>query len=378
MADLRQDRDRFVAFAFASADLLIELSPDFRVDKAQGAVKSLWGRDQQAIVGRPLFDLVAKRDRAMLRHLAKQLPKSGRLDPVTVHLDHPSGVLPAVLMGCCALPSVPGRVFVTLTLLRGGTGGGTAKRDEATGLLARDALLAAAGSSAADGGDPRPRHLALVRLDGLDKATHELPEAQAQNLMAEIGAVLRAQSIGGDAAGRLGADEFGVVRAGAPAADIERLTNDVNEVVRGAGLPRGAVDARVASLDLAVGQLNERDAAKAIAYAVKSFSDKSGGDFTLSSLKDGLSEVMNRTVTQFGDLRRVIETGAFQLVYQPIVLLKDREVHHYEALSRFGDGQNPYEIITFGEEVGLIQELDLAVCRKAIVELTRTDRKSVV
>ncbi len=369
MTDLRLDRDRFVAFAFASADLLIELEPDWRVATASGAVKSLWGRDAGAIVGKPFFDLVAARDRALVRHLAKGLPRSGRLDPVTIRLDHPSGVLPSVLMGCCALPSVPGRIFVTLTLLRG-IGGEDAPRDKATGLLAKEALLKAASASSADGGDPRPRHLALVRLDGLDKAAHELPEAQAQNLMEEIGAVLRARSVGGDSAGRLGADEFGVVRLGAP--DISALAQDVGEVMRGAGLREGAVETRVASLDLAVGQLDERDAAKAIAYAVKTFSDKSGGDFTLSSLKDGLSAVMSRTVAQFGDLRRVIEKGGFQLVFQPIVLIKDREVHHYEALSRFEDGKSPYEIITFGEEVGLIQELDLAVCRKALTELART------
>jgi EAL domain-containing protein (putative c-di-GMP-specific phosphodiesterase class I) len=62
----------------------------------------------------------------------------------------------------------------------------------------------------------------------------------------------------------------------------------------------------------------------------------------------------------------LIERNELQLVFQPIVSLKTLDTHHFEVLSRFPDGQSPYEMIAFSEEVGLIEELDLAVCRKAI------------
>ena len=55
------------------------------------------------------------------------------------------------------------------------------------------------------------QQLQLVRLDGLSDAAGQLPAGRSEMLMQEIGAALRASSIGGDAAGRLSEDAFGVV-----------------------------------------------------------------------------------------------------------------------------------------------------------------------
>ena len=60
-----------------------------------------------------------------------------------------------------------------------------------------------------DGGPPR--QLEFVRLDGLSGAARHLSDDRAHMLMHEIGAALRACSIGGDAAGRLTEDSFGFV-----------------------------------------------------------------------------------------------------------------------------------------------------------------------
>src|SRR5262249_2824660 len=66
-----------------------------------------------------------------------------------------------------------------------------------------------------------------------------------------------------------------------------------------------------------------------------------------------------------------------RLVYQPVVDLKTRAVHHYEALSRFPDGANTFETVTFSEDLGLIIELDLIVCRRAVEAIMRSDKASV-
>ncbi len=57
-----------------------------------------------------------------------------------------------------------------------------------------------------------------------------------------------------------------------------------------------------------------------------------------------------------------------------MVRLSDRSTHHYEALLRFADGRAPFDTIRLSEQLGLVQDFDLAVSKKAIETLTlRTD-----
>ena len=55
-------------------------------------------------------------------------------------------------------------------------------------------------------------------------------------------------------------------------------------------------------------------------------------------------------------------------VFQPIVGLTTRQIHHYEVLARFAGGldRSPYELITFAENMGLICDFDFAMFRKVI------------
>ena len=59
----------------------------------------------------------------------------------------------------------------------------------------------------------------------------------------------------------------------------------------------------------------------------------------------------------------------FALFYQPIVNLKTRAVHHFEALARFGQGSGPAPAIRMAEELALIEGFDLAVAEKAVRRL---------
>lgn len=50
---LRAERDRYVAFAFAAADLLLEVNENGVIVFAVGALRSLTRRDSATLVGRP-------------------------------------------------------------------------------------------------------------------------------------------------------------------------------------------------------------------------------------------------------------------------------------------------------------------------------------
>ena len=57
-AALRLQRDRFVGFAFAGGDLLIETDLDGSITYVAGAAKTISGHGDEAMIGRLLSDLV--------------------------------------------------------------------------------------------------------------------------------------------------------------------------------------------------------------------------------------------------------------------------------------------------------------------------------
>lgn len=367
-AKLKLERDRYVAFAFAAGDMLLEVGADRHVLMASGACQGLCGRIPAEILNTDLRDLAVPADRGFLHRLLDCLTIMGRLDPVPVRLLHKNGTEARVLMGACQVPSVPGRIFVTLTLLPA-VDLVVPERDAETGLLAKDDLLRLAQATASGPNGSMPREFALIRVEGLESASRSLPYARSMVLMQEIGAVIRAASLGGDSAGRLGEEEFGLVRSGSQS--IDSLPGALGQVAAESGLEPNAISTNIAKIDLDTGGLSEGEAARALAYVVKNFSEATSGNFTLTSLADGLPAAMERTVARYSSLNRLIDKGELMLVFQPIVSLASRHIHHYEVLSRFPDGQNPYDVISFSEEVGLIEDLDLSVCRKAVAELER-------
>ncbi|HLG90282.1 MAG TPA: EAL domain-containing protein [Alphaproteobacteria bacterium] len=366
IAKLKAERDRYVALAFAAGDLLLEIGNDRRIRMVSGACQALCGRQPAEILNGDIRSLATEADRGFLDRVLDCLTIMGRLDPVPLRLAGRNGIESRVLMGACQVPSVPDCIFVTMTLLP--TSEATSQaRDDETGLLAKDDLLKIAQSSATQAGGNGPRELALVRLHGLGSASRGLPRERSRLLMQEIGAVIRAASLGGDSAGRLGEEEFGLLRGRAQS--IDHLPSAVGKLAAESGLPPDAISTSVAKIDLDLGELSEAEAARALAYVVKNFSETNGAEFTLTTLADGLGAAMERAVARYSSLNKLIDKEELQLVFQPIVSLATRHVHHYEVLSRFPDGQSAHEAISFSEEVGLIEELDLSVCRKAVAEL---------
>src|SRR3546814_15292612 len=54
------------------------------------------------------------------------------------------------------------------------------------------------------------------------------------------------------------------------------------------------------------------------------------------------------------------------------------DLSHFETLTRFAHGESPYQTIVFAEHVGLIQDFDLACCRRAITFLAERAESSPV
>ena len=123
------------------------------------------------------------------------------------------------------------------------------------------------------------------------------------------------------------------------------------------------------------GQLSANHATQALMYVINNFVENDIEDFNIKSLAEGMDNRLEKTMNRMLALKSMFQNYKFKLAYQPIVQLSDREIHHYEVLSRFKDGESPYETVTFAEETGIVQDLDLGVAHKVKEKLLEFQKR---
>jgi hypothetical protein len=89
--NLRVERDRFVALAFCSADLLVELDRDGRITFAAGATKVFTGRDPGALRGTRVQELIHASDHRKLDRLLRDARAGTRIDDANLTLVSAAG-----------------------------------------------------------------------------------------------------------------------------------------------------------------------------------------------------------------------------------------------------------------------------------------------
>ncbi len=362
--DFKAQRDRYIAFSLAAADLLIEIDAAFRIVRTVGAAQSLLNENPDDLRGKEVGALFVGNERALVRRLLERTRAVGRIEPCGVHLAPSDEPLP-VTLGACSLPGGDGHIYLTVTVQSAALLLNSDVRDPVSGLLDVHSYQAFVERSLAADAGKAPAELKMVRLQGLNGLVRGLPPEQSDMLLGEIGAVLRAQSLGGAAAAQLSEDAFSFVPSpkGAPATEAT-LSADIRAAAKAAGVVADGLRASMMSLKLSVGNLDEDAVARALNYALSHYCKTEGRP--ISNLQQGLESAMAETVQHFDSIRSVIDSNEFTLFYQPVVSLSDRAVHHYEALMRFPDGRKPYDTIRMSEELGLVQEFDLAVAQKAL------------
>ncbi len=117
------------------------------------------------------------------------------------------------------------------------------------------------------------------------------------------------------------------------------------------------------------GEMSPSQIVRAIRFVLDDFIREGVSDAQAVSLQDAVSLSVRHTLERADALGSAVAARRFNLVYQPVVWLRNRELHHHEVLVRFGDDASPYPMIRMAEEFDLIEGLDLAVAEQVVARL---------
>jgi EAL domain-containing protein (putative c-di-GMP-specific phosphodiesterase class I) len=208
---------------------------------------------------------------------------------------------------------------------------------------------------------------------------NKLGVSDRKKLMGRIGEILQDNSLGKSLAATIDEENYTFIHT--EDVDPDAVGQQITEVARGAHEDGAMIDSRAHTLDADGAAMNEGQVAKALVYCMQKFCE-SDGNLKDNSLSDSLDAIMVDTVESVNYVKEASVTGAFELHYMPICDLRLGKVHHFEALTRFPDGNpggpSPYHLISLAEEVGIIHDFDLAVAKKSIAQFKSMSSKEAM
>jgi len=135
-------------------------------------------------------------------------------------------------------------------------------------------------------------------------------------------------------------------------------------------------------MSLDSGPMGAATANRVLRYAVSRFTAEGTAGVNAVGGAGGLTGILAQAELRTQSVRAALAGHRFRLLFQPVVTLATRAVHHYEALLRpiatpgmpLGSIQ---EFVTFAEAVGLSEVMDLAVMEQALMALRSAPGVSV-
>ena len=341
---------QLLAFVFASADMVLEVAKDGSIVFGTGAGGQLVGRQAESLAGGKFLDLIDVADADLIEAVLYDLRPSERRGPFKVGLLGPNGAQPAML----SLFQMPERSGVAVALSLWQPSPAQVQVD-AAGLATREDFETAALTllrHAEQTGSPL--HVDLLEFTGLAPALAAMDPEAAETARRKLAAVLRAASYGGAPAADLGSERFAMLRSGPGGPEV--LAQRIRELT-GPGV-------EMSSGELALDPTSPGESLRAIRYAL----DRCIEDGP-SAAAQGFETALRQTVADSSRFKAMVREGRFELVYQPVVDLRTRGVHHYEALTRFEGGGGPAATIKLAEELGLVVEFDLTIVKNVATAL---------
>ena len=338
-------RHRILGLAFASGDLLLELTADGTVALALGAGPAA-GCGLEAFQSKRLADRLISRDGRPVLELLGDI-KPGARKAIDILFDCGDGKARRATLGAFMLPDLAPNVSCSVSY-QGPVF--TLDVGDTPELIGTEAFLSRARNAmnGEGGGDLSVSFIDVIGLTASGEA--------GARAAARIESALQSASIDGSSAARLAPDRYAVLR---DTSDTRDVAGEVGELARDEGL----------SLDVSSSQSRLTgsvpvNALRALRFAIETcLKDNGEGQPNMA-----FDTALARTLREADQFRAVIRDKDFALHYQPIVALDSGAVHHFEALARFGGGPTA-GTIQMAEELALIEGFDLAVAEKALQRL---------
>lgn len=345
---------QLLAFVFASADMVMEIGEGGKIAFATGAAGQLLGRGAETLLGRPWREFVDIADSELVDAAIQSMDPGERRGPFRIGLTGTQGLQPVML----SLFRMPQSRDVAVALSVAPPSIGPVPTD-ASGLASREDFEVAAAGLLKHAEHARTSlNVDLLEVAGLAVALAGMDPQAAEATKKKLAATLQAASHAGVPAAGLGAERFAMIRSGQ--ANVEALAARI-QALAGPGV-------QVAAGELALEPASPpAESLRAIRYALDRCLEEGP-----AAAGRSFETALKQTVSECARFKDLIRDGKFDLVYQPVVDLRTRELHHYEALTRFGDGAGPAATIRLAEELGLVVDLDLTVVRTVAAMLAET------
>ncbi|MCR6631684.1 MAG: EAL domain-containing protein [Magnetospirillum sp.] len=363
---LKAQRDRFIAFAFAGADLLLEVGEDDVIAYSAGAGEALYGLSDGDLTGKKLAEFIHGKDRRRFNDALLKLKNTGRLDQTVITMVGASGAVSKLRMSGIRLPQFPDSYHLVLSHVPPVA---AAEPDRVTGEVDHKARFIEMVQQRLNEGNRLGQDytLTLVDLSATDFSSME--PSTTQSFLSTVMDTLEEYSVRGASAGTLASHSFGLVHDGKVPADAvnKRLAALVDRFTGKSGT--GTVKLHSRSLEMDDSTLSDDDIAKALNYIVTGFV-RDSSRFALKSLAESAKVAIQDTLVRVKNFRAMVRGGEkLAFLYQPVVNLRTGAVLKYEAFTRIthnGSFFAPSQIIPFATEVGLIGEFDLITITKAL------------
>lgn len=375
---LKAQRDRFIAFAFAGADVLMEMDSDGVIGFSTGAGEALYGLSDNDMLGRSLAEFIFPRDRKRFDDCILRLKNTSRLDHTPFTLMGSGGAVTRMRLAGIRLPHLPNTFHLVLSRIPPMA---SVEVERINGEVDHKGQFIEMVRSRLNEANRIGTDYTLTLFDLSGSNLSSIDPKAAQTLLSTMHSAIEECSVRGDSAGSLGGASFGLVHdQKMPLEEIRKRVGLVAE--RFADKTKGAnIRMRSATLEMDDSSLSDDDIAKALGYIINNFI-RDSAHFSMKSLAEGAQLAIADTLTRVRNFRKMIK-GDDKLVFlfQPIVNVRTGAVLKYEAFSRINNNGTlftPNQIIPFATDVGLIGEFDLITVRKALTLLKETGTVSTL
>ncbi len=345
---------RFLGFAFAAADLLVEVTAEGHIAFAMGAGEALIGISDASMVGCRWTDLIDPSDHAMTQALFCGLRDGARAGPLVIKITTPDGT-PERFATVTAMRLPQNQGAVSCVLSRASARG-------PVGVQSRESFEARASAHVAQAS--QPLELAFIELAGLSSSEQALTDPAGVQALLE--GILRSQAYQGEAPTAVGSDRFALVREGRE--PTVEMAERVGRLLSEQGVE--GVIPQTSAMPM-TGVTQPKRIVKALHYALDLVMQDGLSRPLPGDLVAALDQAMQTTMRKAGALGAAIRHRRFTLAYQPVVDLNDGTLHHHEVLVRFGSDASPFPTIRMAEEMDLIESLDCAILEETLAVMRR-------